>query len=84
MKNQTKQMQIDSNDHIAKIKKLLKGELGLLLILVVLVITFMILSPYFFTSRNLLNITRQVSITLIVAIGMTFVILTGEIDLSVG
>jgi ribose transport system permease protein len=44
----------------------------------------MILSPYFFTSRNLLNITRQVSITLIVAIGMTFVILTGEIDLSVG
>ncbi|MFP4461708.1 MAG: ABC transporter permease [Thermotogota bacterium] len=84
MKNQTKQMQIDSHDHIAKIKRLLKGELGLLLILVVLVITFMILSPYFFTSRNLLNITRQVSITLIVAIGMTFVILTGEIDLSVG
>ena len=84
MKNQTKQMQLDSNDHIAKIKRLLKGELGLLLILVVLVITFMILSPYFFTSRNLLNITRQVSITLIVAIGMTFVILTGEIDLSVG
>ncbi|HPE10743.1 MAG TPA: ABC transporter permease [Saprospiraceae bacterium] len=77
-------MQIDSNDHISKIKKLLKGELGLLLILVILVITFMILSPYFFTSRNLLNITRQVSITLIVAIGMTFVILTGEIDLSVG
>jgi len=84
MKNQAKQMQIDSNDHISKIKKLLKGELGLLLILVILVITFMILSPYFFTSRNLLNITRQVSITLIVAIGMTFVILTGEIDLSVG
>lgn len=84
MKNQTKQMQIDSNNHVAKIKRLLKGELGLLLILVVLVITFMILSPYFFTSRNLLNITRQVSITLIVAIGMTFVILTGEIDLSVG
>ncbi len=84
MKNQTKQMQIDANDHVSKIKKLLKGELGLLLILAILVITFMILSPYFFTSRNLLNITRQVSITLIVAIGMTFVILTGEIDLSVG
>ena len=41
MKNQAKQMQIDSNDHISKIKKLLKGELGLLLILVILVITFM-------------------------------------------
>ena len=84
MKNRTKQMQINANDHVSKIKKLLKGELGLLLILAILVITFMILSPYFFTSRNLLNITRQVSITLIVAIGMTFVILTGEIDLSVG
>ena len=49
-----------------------------------LLAVFSFLSPYFFTSKNLLNITRQVSITLIVAIGMTFVILTGEIDLSVG
>ncbi|MDK2951694.1 MAG: ribose transport system permease protein [Kosmotogales bacterium] len=67
-----------------KIRKLLKGELGLILILVVMLLVFSFLSPYFFTSRNLLNITRQVSITLIVAIGMTFIILTGEIDLSVG
>lgn len=67
-----------------KIKRLLKGELGLILILVALLAVFSFLSPYFFTSKNLLNITRQVSITLIVAIGMTFVILTGEIDLSVG
>lgn len=67
-----------------KIRKLLKGELGLILILVVMLLVFSLLSPYFFTSRNLLNITRQVSITLIVAIGMTFIILTGEIDLSVG
>ena len=67
-----------------KWKRLLRGELGLILILAVIMVTFSILSPYFFTSRNLLNITRQVSITLIVAIGMTFVILIGEIDLSVG
>jgi len=67
-----------------KIRKLLSGELGLILILTVIMISFSILSPYFFNSRNLLNITRQVSITLIVAIGMTFVILIGEIDLSVG
>lgn len=69
---------------IGKFMRLLKGELGLILILVALMVVFSLMSPYFFTSRNLLNITRQVSITLIVAIGMTFVILTGEIDLSVG
>lgn len=84
MTNNVKKDSIYKNDHISKVRKLLKGELGLLLILVILIVTFMILSPYFFTSRNLLNITRQISITLIVAIGMTFVILTGEIDLSVG
>ncbi|HOO32146.1 MAG TPA: ABC transporter permease [Thermotogota bacterium] len=84
MEKPLKKDSIYKNDHITKVRKLLKGELGLLLILAVLIVTFMILSPYFFTSRNLLNITRQISITLIVAIGMTFVILTGEIDLSVG
>ncbi|RAM59283.1 ribose ABC transporter permease [Mesotoga sp. SC_3PWM13N19] len=68
----------------AKFLKMLKGELGLILILVILMVVFSVISPFFFNSRNLLNITRQVSITLIVAIGMTFVILTGEIDLSVG
>jgi ribose transport system permease protein len=67
-----------------KLTKWLKGELGLALILVGLIILFSFLSPYFFTSKNLLNITRQISITLIIAIGMTFVILSGEIDLSVG
>ncbi len=38
----------------------------------------------FFTPRNLTNLTRQVSINGILAIGMTFVILIGGIDLSVG
>lgn len=66
------------------ILKLLKGELGLLLILVVLCIVFGIVSPYFWMERNLLNITRQVSIVLTVAMGMLCVVLSGEIDLSVG
>ncbi|HDK28201.1 MAG TPA: ribose ABC transporter permease [Candidatus Atribacteria bacterium] len=67
-----------------KFRSLLKSELGLVFILISLIITFSIFSEYFLTSRNLLNITRQISINLIIAIGMTFVILTGEIDLSVG
>ncbi len=47
-------------------------------------ILFAILSPYFLTTENLLNVTLQTSITAIIAVGMTFVILTAGIDLSVG
>ncbi|WP_338139327.1 ABC transporter permease [Thermus thermophilus] len=43
-----------------------------------------LLSPYFLTPSNLLNILRQVSINAILALGMTVVILKGGIDLSVG
>lgn len=52
------------------------------LILIVIFATF--LSDAFLTVDNLLNVIRQVSIVAIVAAGMTFVILTGGIDLSVG
>jgi len=54
------------------------------LALVLLVVIFSITSDAFLTSRNILNILRQVSIVGICAVGMTFVILTGGIDLSVG
>jgi ribose/xylose/arabinose/galactoside ABC-type transport system permease subunit len=54
--------------------------LGFALVLVVL----SILSPDFRTPRNLLNLVRQTSVHGILAVGMTFVILTGGIDLSVG
>ncbi len=47
-------------------------------------ILFSQLSEFFFTSENILNVTLQTSITAIIAVGMTFVILTGGIDLSVG
>jgi ribose/xylose/arabinose/galactoside ABC-type transport system permease subunit len=47
-------------------------------------ILFSVLSPHFATVDNLLNVTLQTSITAIIAVGMTFVILTAGIDLSVG
>jgi ribose/xylose/arabinose/galactoside ABC-type transport system permease subunit len=50
----------------------------------ILVIIFSLTTDAFMTSRNLINILRQVSIIGICAVGMTFVILTGGIDLSVG
>lgn len=43
-----------------------------------------LVSPYFFTTSNILNVFRQVSIISIVAVGMTCVIISGGIDLSVG
>ena len=41
-------------------------------------------SEYFLTANNIINLFRQVSLNAIIACGMTFVILTGGIDLSVG
>jgi ribose transport system permease protein len=48
------------------------------------IVLFAFLSPHFLTADNLLNVSLQVSITSIIAVGMTFVILTNGIDLSVG
>ncbi|AUT01420.1 MULTISPECIES: ABC transporter permease subunit [Nostocales] len=57
---------------------------GILPILVIICILFSLLSPNFFTPGNAVNILRQASINIVLATGMTFVILTGGIDLSVG
>ncbi|MDL2237108.1 ABC transporter permease [Christensenellaceae bacterium OttesenSCG-928-K19] len=55
----------------------------LVLLAIVLVLIFAF-APQFFSSLNITNVARQSSITGIVAVGMTFVILTSGIDLSVG
>ncbi len=57
---------------------------GIFIILVVLVLGLCIFCPPFRTFTNIRNVLRQVSINGILAVGMTFVILTGGIDLSVG
>ncbi len=57
---------------------------GILIVLVVMWILLMIVSPTFRTTKNAVNILRQVSVNGIIAIGMTFVIMTGGIDLTVG
>lgn len=58
----------------------LKSLIGLALLVLVL----SLLSPHFLTTENLLNITRQVAVNAILATGMTFVIISAGIDLSVG
>jgi ribose transport system permease protein len=54
------------------------------LVLIMVMIIATILSPTFIRPGNLVNVIRQISINGILAIGMTFVLLTGGIDLSVG
>ena len=58
--------------------------LGILPVLLLIGLLFSLLSPNFLTGDNLLNIARQASINIVLAAGMTFVILTAGIDLSVG
>lgn len=59
-------------------------EAGLAAVLVLLVVFLAWRSPYFLTASNLTVVGRQIALALLVAIGMTFVILAGQIDLSVG
>jgi len=57
---------------------------NILLILVLLVFVSSILSPNFLEINNLLNVVRQASLLGLIAFGMTLIIISGGIDLSVG
>lgn len=59
-------------------------QYGILIVLVALCVFLSMVNEYFLTTRNMINVLRQVSINGILAIGMTFVILMRGIDLSVG
>src|SRR3954453_20556064 len=59
-------------------------DAGTLFGLLAIVIVFAVLSPNFLTKANLLNVLQQSAINACVALGMTLVIITGGIDLSVG
>jgi len=60
------------------------GAGGPLIGLIALCVALFIASPFFLTTNNLLNVLDQVTILGVLALGMTFVIITGGIDLSVG
>ena len=67
----------------AWVRNLGSGTGGPLVGLVVLCVALFIATPFFLTANNLLNILDQVTILGILALGMTFVIITAGIDLSV-
>ncbi len=68
----------------AMLRRIGAGRLGGLIALVVLIVIASLLSDRFLTVPNLLNVLRQIAIVGILAMGMTFVILTAGIDLSIG
>ncbi|MER6987783.1 ABC transporter permease [Saccharopolyspora hirsuta] len=59
-------------------------RVGILAVLIALVVLMALIAPNFASVENLLNIARSISINAILAAGLTFVILTAGIDLSVG
>ncbi len=76
---------METNTNTGWIKTaLLLDRFRVLIIFVVLLIIASLVSDAFFTVTNLFNVFRQVSIVGIIAVGMTLVILTAGIDLSVG
>ena len=60
------------------------GQFGALIVLILICMIFAYLEPAFVSQRNIFNVLRQVSVYGLLAVGMTFVILTAGIDLSVG
>ncbi len=64
--------------------KILFSKYAIYFVLVFEIIFFSFASEYFLSATNFVNVLRQVSIVGIMAVGMTFVILTGGVDLSVG
>lgn len=73
------------SQQVGMVASLAKNQvLSMLLILILTWIVLAFLSPYFFTVRNLFEITLQSSVFAIIAAGETFVIFSGGIDLSVG
>jgi ribose transport system permease protein len=60
------------------------GRFTIVIVFILLIVAGSFLSEYFLTVNNFLNILLQASINLVIALGMTYVITTGGIDLSVG
>ncbi len=60
------------------------AQFGLPLALVVICAALAVATPNFLTGMNLINVVRQISINGILAIGVTYVLLTGGVDLSLG
>ncbi len=65
-------------------KVMASKEIGILIPLILICVITTIINPVFMSASNVINLLRSISVTLIGAIGMTFVLISGGLDLSVG
>ncbi|MBI9046487.1 MAG: ABC transporter permease [Anaerolineaceae bacterium] len=74
---------ISQNTTAERIKDIL-SRTGLLFGVIILFVLLSLFAPNFLSSRNLLNVLRAIAFNGIIACGMTFIIISGDIDVSVG
>jgi len=73
------------NNRISIIRRIFGvSEFGLLVSLVIIFTFFSISSKYFFTVKNISNILGQISLPLIAAVGFSILLISGEVDISIG
>lgn len=78
-----KEAKLDQGSRSTRIKHFI-GDYGVLVIFALILIFLSIAAPNFLSVDNLINVVRQSSIIGIIALGMTFIMITAGIDLSVG
>ncbi len=83
MRTEAHALQVEHVKKKANVKELW-NRYSTIMILLLMCVVLSFLTPNFLEVNNLLNVLKQISIIAILAAGMTFVILTGGIDLSVG
>lgn len=75
----------DSNQLVAKVRGLATNQISILVgVLAVLTIVFTVLEPKFFSTATASNILTDWGSVVLIAVGQTFVVISGGIDLSVG
>jgi inositol transport system permease protein len=71
-----------SNSYKTRVRRI--GQYGLVVAFILVCVVLSVVTPKFLTVQNLMIIVTQVSINALLAFGVTFVIITGGIDLSIG
>lgn len=72
------------SERLLTVLKAWRTEAGVATVLIALVVLWTFVAPNFATSANLVSLLRQSAVVMIIAVGMTMVIIAAEIDLSVG
>ncbi|MEU5779255.1 hypothetical protein ABZ819_38945 [Streptomyces venezuelae] len=75
---------IDDRSTVGSLTRRAMGEAGTGIALLALVAVFTLAAPKFATTGNFTNIATEITLNTMLAVGLTFVILVGGIDLSVG